>query len=528
MPALAPPRTRLSASFVLVGALLVGLVGATPARVLATPVDADEDGNPDETFAIRAGADLGFGAIERGDYVLVDATIYARVWNIRADVWAPLRFLTDGFTFVTEDWSQPRDFARIFRCVRLDVGDYEQPEDRFDPTCEAYGQRAGRGLHGRTYFSLRVAPLQGVSLGHETLVFNFRSQRDMARPQLGAVADLVVSDWLQAEAYLDDVTNPGVMVGRAILRPSILLTGDSWDETPDDFVIGVTYAGDFQAPLYRQTAFGRPLVDPQTGDARFTRDALFAIGVDTHYTYYWGLGDRDAPQIGFMVYGDFNVFPEITDAYGFHGGLRFTYRHQGWQVFLGGEYRLTGNRYLPEYFDTEYVSRAQQFLLTPELRGLPGLDPYVTKYGYMLSRPDGFFHSGQIYGNVVIPIPLDDRGNYAPLPFGFFLEDADGPANASVSLSAGPFRFDQLVVAGQYLRRNFDDWSQMFALEGTLIRLLGRLYLGPSNAAPGSFDEILSHIHLDARFDRRWFQTAQGDLAETNDFALTVGFTAGT
>jgi hypothetical protein len=152
----------------------------------------------------------------------------------------------------------------------------------------------------------------------------------------------------------------------------------------------------------------------------------------------------------------------------------------------------------------------------------------VTKYGYMLSRPDGFFHSGQIYGNVVIPIPLDDRGNYAPLPIGFFLEDADGPANASVSLSAGPFRFDQLVIAGQYLRRNFDDWSQMFALEGTLIRLLGRLYLGSSNAAPGSFDEILSHMHLDMRFDRRWFQTRQGDLAETNDFALTVGFTAGT
>jgi hypothetical protein len=497
-------------------------------RASADPVDADEDGNPDETFAIRAGADLGFGAIERGDYVLLDASVYLRVWNIRADVWAPLRFLFDGFTFVTEDWSQPRDANRVFRCVRLDVGDYEQPEDRYDPTCEAYPNRAGRGLHDRIYFSLRVAPLQGVSLGHETLVFNFRGQRDLQRPQLGVVSDLIVSDWLSAQAYLDDVTNPGVMVARAVLRPTILITGDNWDETPDDFVIGVTYAGDFQAPLYRQTAFGRPLVDPQTGDARFTRDTLAAVGVDTHYTYYWGLGDRTAPQIGFMVYGDFNAFPEIADAFGFHAGLRFTYRHEGWQVFLGGEYRITGNRYLPEYFDTEYVSRAQQFLLTPELRGLPGLDPYVTKYGYMLSRPDGAFHSGQIYGNVVIPIPLDDRGNQSPLPIGFFLEDADGPANASVSLSVGPFRFDQLVVAAQYLRRNFDDWSQMFSLDGTLVRLLGRVYLGPSNAAPGSFDEILQNVHLDLRFDRRWFQTFQGDLAETNDFAVTVGFTAGT
>lgn len=494
----------------------------------ADPVDADEDGNPDEVFGIRAGADLGFGAIERGDYVLIDTSLYLRVWNIRADVWAPLRFLIDGFTFVTDDWSQPRDINRIFRCVRLDVGDYEQPEDRYDPTCEAYPQRARRGLHGRYYFSLRVAPIQGVSLGHETLVFNFRGNRDMQRPQLGVISDLIVSDWLSANLYLDDLTNPGVMVGRAILRPSILITGQSWDETPDDFVIGLTYAGDFQAPLYRQTAFGRPLVDADDGTARFTRDSLVAVGADVHYTYYWGLGDRTAPQIGFMVYSDFNAFPEIQDAFGFHGGLRFTYRHEGWQVFLGGEYRITGNRYLPEYFDTEYVSRAQQFLLTPELRGLPGLDPYVTKYGYMLSRPTGYFHSGQIYGNVVIPIPLDDRGNSSPLPIGFFLEDADGPANASVSLSVGPFRIDQLVVAGQYLRRNFDDWSQMFSLDGTLIRLLGRFYFGPSNAQPGSVEEILSYIHLDARFDRRWFQTLQGDLAETNDFALTLGFTAGT
>lgn len=518
---------RGRASGVALASVLSAIVWFSPATGRASPVDQDEDGHPDETFAVRAGADVGFGAIERGDYILLDATVYARIWNIRADLWAPLRFLVDGFEFVTEDWNRPRDANRVFRCVRLDVGDYEQPEDRFDPTCETYGNRAGLGSHERTYFSLRLAPFQGVSLGHETLVFNFRGQRDMQRPQLGAMADLVVRDWLQATAYLDDVTNPGVMVGRAFVRPTILLTGDHWDETPDDFVVGVTYAGDFQAPLYRQTAFGRPLVDPVSGDARFTRDTLFAVGVDTHYTYYWGLGDRTAPKIGLMAYADFNAFPEISDAFGGHAGVRFLYRHEGWHIFLGGEYRFTGNRYLPEYFDTEYVSRAQQFLLTPELRGLPGLDPYITKYAYILSRPDGAFHSGQLYGSITIPVPTNGRGGYSPLPIGFFMEDADGPVNASVSLSVGPFRMDQLIVGGQYLRRNFDDWSQMFSLDGTLVRLFGRFYFGPSNPAQGSFEEFLANVHLDARFDRRWFQTPQGDLAETNDFALTLGFTAG-
>ncbi len=519
-------RGRWVASFLLVGGAALALASG-PSVARASPVDADEDGNPDETFAVRAGADLGLGTIERGDYLLVDATVYFRVWNVRADLWAPLRFLLGDFGLVEDDWRQGRDFARIFRCVRLDVGDYEQPEDRYDPTCAAYPNRRGLGSHERVYFSLRVTPLDGVSLGNETLVFNYRSQRDVARPQLGSVAELVVEDWLGAEAYLDDVINPGVMVARAYVRPTILLTGDHWDETADDFVVGVTYAGDFQAPLYRQTAFGRPLVDPETGDARFTRDTLAAVGVDTHYTYYWGLGDRDAPRIGLMAAADFNAFPEIDDAYGLHAGLRFLFVHNGWTIFLGGEYRLSGNRYLPEYFDTEYVSRAQQFLLTPELRGLPGVDPYVTKYGYMLSRPSGNFHSGQLFGRVVFPIPLNDRGDHAPLPLGFFLEDAEGPANASVSITLGPFRIDQFVAAAQYLRRNFDDWSQMFELDGTLISLLGRLYLGSPDAPSGSLDEILSNLHVDLRFDRRWFQTIEGDLAETNDFTVSLGFTAG-
>jgi hypothetical protein len=192
----------------------------------------------------------------------------------------PLRFLVEGFTFYDEDWNDPRDFTRIGRCVRLDLGNDTHPADEYDPTCDPYGWD-GHGLHDRLSFSLRLEPLQGVTLGHGSLMFQYRNSRDLERPQLGVHSSLILYDWGSAEFVLDDITNPGVMAGHVELRPAILITGDDRDRTPDDLVVSVTYAGDFQAPLYRQTAFGRPLVDPQTGDARFTRDSLAAIGCST-------------------------------------------------------------------------------------------------------------------------------------------------------------------------------------------------------------------------------------------------------
>jgi hypothetical protein len=522
----------LAAMFVLTATVLATGAGTARAQPRPAPSPADTDGNgePDETFAIRGGLNVGFGAIERGDYVLFDVTALVRVWNVRADLWVPLRFYTADFGFVSEDWDDARDFTRIGRCVRLDLGDYQHPADEYDPTCDPYGW-GPNGIHDRIYFSLRLEPLQGVTLGHGSLMFQYRSSRDLERPQLGVHSNFLLRDWGSAELVLDDITNPAVMAGRIEVRPIQLITGDDWDRTPDDFVVAATFAADVQAPLYRQTAFGRPLLD-QYGNARFTRDALAAFSADVHYIYFWGLSGEEqaegAPEMGLMAFADWVSFPEVQDSHALHAGARFLFKDDGWELAIGAEYRLTGNRYLPEYFDTEYVSRAQQFLLTPELRTLPGLDPYITKYEYMLSLPGGTRHGGQIYGQLTIPVPVNAGGGISPLPVGLFFEEAEGPANASVAFWIGPFQMDQLIVAAQYMRRNFDDLVQMFELDGTLIRLLGRFYLGSSHAEPGSVDEILQNVHLDLRFDRRFFQTRQGDLAETNDFAITVGFTAGT
>jgi len=330
-----------------------------------------------------------------------------------------------------------------------------------------------------------------------------------------------------AEFLLDDVTRPGLLGGRVFFRPQQVIFGENWDETPDELAIGVTALTDVDAPLHRVTAFGRGLLD-QSGDALFVRDTIGVLGVDLHYLYLWNLGDPTQPQIGLFAFADYNHFLDITDANALQVGVRFvvTDRTTGWDLRAGAEYRLIGNRYLPEYFDTDYGIQSQRFGLTNDALAVPGVDIHTTQLEYMRLRPGGFTHGLQAYLRVQIPIPAN-QGTYNPLPIAAFVEEADGPVNAAFSLMAGPFRMDQLIVMALDQRRNFDSLENIFELDGTLIRVLGRLYLGSPDAEPGSFAQMMQYFHIDLRYDHRFFQTRQGDYAETHDFALTAGFRAG-
>lgn len=474
--------------------------------------------------AFRLGADLGFATLELQEYFVVNATGLVRLGPVRWDFYVPLRFNGDGFR--TQDYDEARDFTRLGRCIRVDIGDYTAPHDTYDPTCNAYGWR-GHGIHDRIYLSARVSPLRGITLGHGTLVYGYRNSLDLERPQLGGHVNFDLYDWGSAEFIIDDVTRPGLLGGRVFIRPQQTFFGQNWDETPDELEIGVTALVDVNAPLHRVTAFGRGLVD-QNGDALFIRDSVGVLGVDLHYLYLWNLGDATQPQIGLFVFADYNHFLDVEDANALQAGVRFviTDRSTGWDLRAGAEFRLIGNRYLPEYFDTDYQIQSQRFGLTNDALRVPGVDIHTTQLEYMRARPGGFTYGLQGYLRLQIPIPANN-GAYNPLPIAAFVEEADGPVNAAFSLVAGPFQMDQLVVMALYQRRNFDDLSGIFELDGTLIRVLGRLFLGSPTAREGTIDAILRYFHIDLRYDHRFFQTPQGEFAETNDFVLTAGFSAG-
>lgn len=470
------------------------------------------------------GAGPGIATIENQSYFELNATGMVRFGQpraqFRADVWVPLRFRTSDFRFRREDWDELRDFARVGQCLRVDFGDQTPGPDRYDPSCTRHSWSEG-GLHDRVYASARVFPLAHETLGHGTLVNNYRTSMDLERPELGLASNFIARDWGGVDFLMGNVTQARFMAGRAYLRPPNAFFGRNWDDTPDDFEIGFTWAGDLNAPLHQQTAFGQPLLG-RDGDLQYFRDDFHAIGFDAHYLYilnYVEGGDR--PFIGFFAFADYNRFMTIEDGDGLHGGLRFVVMKGRWDFRLGGEGRYVGHRYYPAVFDTDYIVRSQRFALTKDALGLPGVTEQTTLQEYLRAQPLGHTWSYQAYMSLQIPIGSEASGN--TIPIAMYIEDTMGPSNASASVIVGPFRMGRLLLMGQALRRNFDGIRDLFGIDGSLLRARARWYLG-SDETPQS---ILNHFVLDARFDRRYFQTPQGNFAQTNDVEITFNYLSG-
>lgn len=532
----------------------------------------------------NVGADLGAASLESQGYYLVNATAMMRIGdrgaNFRADLWLPLRFSTDGFRLREEDYARGRDFVRIARCVRLDLGDYTMPEDRYDPTCRPYEWSDADSA--RTYFSARMFPLAQLSLGHETLFHNFRTSIDPDHPQLGVVANGQFGDRVVLDAILDDVTRPRILAGRAALRPMRGINVDQIDGamaygTAHELQAAATWVSDLFAPLETLTALGRPILDPGTGDRQFRTTPFSAVSLDAHYERVWfnaELAPDSTPQcahlqtlagFGAMGYADYNRFLPVASSDALHVGAELIYKrleyftrydNEGnarprrcqttaspetdltdtWEVRLRGEFRQLGNRYLPEYFDANYSVQSQQFALTTDARRAAGIDaPNLTKLGWLNSRPEGSVQGFQGSLQVFVPIPTAQNEAPSRLPIGLFVEDATGPVNATVSLVVGPYQMGQLIIAAQYLRRNFDGLEDLFNVgDGSLLRLFGRVFLtsrtarsARENPSTGGINDLLNGLAVDFRFDRRFFLQPDGAFGVSNDLFLTLGTNLG-
>ncbi len=492
----------------------------------------------------RVGADLGVSRIAGEQWWQVNATGLLRLGPFRTDFYVPLRFGMADFHFREADYQQARDFLRVVQCTRLDLGDYTRPEDRHDPECDPY-RWTGRNDE-RTYLSLRVSPLRSLSLGHGSLVTDFNNSLDPNRPQLGAQLDAQLHMLAAARAFVDDVVSPRVLAANLLLRPPQAI-GREWDRTPEDFVVRAGVVTDLAAPLRVRSAFGQPVRDAE-GNVQMTTARLTAVTADTHFTWFWFPDESDdgtTREIGLQGFADYNRFLEVEDADGLHMGLRFRYRMRGtfnrvdgrearepftaetWELDAGGEYRNMGNRYLPGYFDSNYDVQSQQFATNNQARSLLGVDALTTsKLEYLLSQPLGRSQGFQAYLRFVIPVPTASGEPPSRMPITLWAEDATGPLRTSVSASVGPFRLDQLIVGAQVQRRNFDGWSNLFSLDGTLIRVLGAVFLSSSQARREN-DSLLNNLVVNFAYTRRFLRESNGDLSTANDFLVTLGSSLG-
>jgi len=499
----------------------------------------------------RVGADAGMARIANEGFWQIDATGLLRLGPFRTDFAAPLRFSTDGFRFREADYAQGRDYLRIVRCARLDIGDYHRPADRYDPACDSYASANG-GLHDRQYLSLRFAPLRDLDLGHGTLLTGFNNSLDPNVPQIGGVAHLIFRDIAVGHAVVDDIASPTLLAAQVGLRPLQVL-GQNWDETPDDLRVDVGVVRDMAAPLRVRSAFGEPLRD---GDGRIqsTTTPLTALSASAHYLYLLGgctqqgsAGCEAVSRTGLFGFVDYNRLMEVVDGDGLHVGVHFRYLlrqryHQlndqslgsegrmfdTWEVRVGAEYRNMGNRYLPGYFDGNYSVQRNQFALNDAARQRLGSDAATTsKLEYLLAQPEGRGHGFQAYFRLYLPVPTAANEPPSRLPITLFAEDSSGPLRASVGASVGPFRIDQLVIGAQYLRRNFDSLSAIFNPEGALVRVMGAVHLSSAQQRRSAPDNLLSNLMVNFSYNRRFLQQDNGALASTNDFFVTLGTSTG-
>lgn len=521
--------------------------GAALGAAALVPTAASAQG--ERYTAFRVGADIGYARIATENYLQLNATGLVRLGPVRMDFNVPLRFRLSDFQFREEDYAQPRDALRVIRCVRVDVGDYQRPDDQYDPSCEAHP--SDRGLHERLYFSGRLAPLRALDFGHQTVLSGFNNSLDPNRPQIGAMFDGIVRDWGYVHALTNDISNPQVIGVTAALRP-LQIFGQNWDETPDDLELGATVVSDLAAPLEVQTAFGRPLRDGE-GNLRARTSSLTAMSAHAHY---WRLFDACTEQsgshcaamrrMGFFTFADYNRFAEVDDGDALHVGARFWYRtrerfsrYDGqalrsprsfdvFQFAIGGEYRYVGNRYLPGYFDGNYTIQREQFALNEQARDALGADALsVTKLEFLLRQPAGRSHAFSAYARVVIPIPTAQGEPPSPLPITLWIEDGGGELRSSASATVGPFRMDQLAIAAQILRRNFDGLDNLFSLDGSLIRVVGSVFLASAQRRRSPQASILDNLMVNATWNRRFLRADNGSLESTNDFFLSLGTSTG-
>jgi len=106
-------------------------------------------------------------------------------------------------------------------------------------------------------------------------------------------------------------------------------------------------------------------------------------------------------------------------------------------------------------------------------------------------------------------------------------EDSERRADATVLLGVGPLQIDQLVAGALLIRRNFEGFTDLFSLDGTLLRLFGRLFFGPQDSRRRR-NNLLSNVYLSANYDRRWNLGQDGAFVVTNDVQATIGYSGGT
>ena len=413
--------------------------------------------DPSQLFGGTPGAfiGVGFGKIDKDTYVSTVINTELALGPVALGLGIPLNLLA-----INDDSTGTRDSKTYEHVLRR--GDWNQAQDYLKFV------RFVRYGHKREPVYLLAGQLWGSSLGHGTLVNRYSNSFNLDQRKFGIAFDFN-ADYFGVETLVDSVTGVGLIGGRAYVRP--------FADTPglSGLAVGFTTVVDPTAPLVPFAA-APTIASDANGNPIVPQRAFAAGGVDVEYEVLHNWLLDLIPYIdGNRLFGAGN---------GLHVGallnVRLPVPFFDVSVQTRLEYRHMQPGYIPEYFDQTYDLGRFQYAVT-----VPGAG--------FASKQSAAFDAKAAGGKPV-------KGYYGELAFnlaglvqiGGLLQDYEQDNGASLGLFVTVPKFETVKLSGYYLRKNFGDLGNAFALDE-------RSLLAASAAL-----KVAGPVYLVADFRRQW------------------------
>ncbi len=353
------------------------------------------------------------------------------------------------------DWDETGDYFKFLR--RLEYGRPDEP------------------LHAR------AGEIGSAVLGHGTIVNHYYNAVTPDHYRLG-LEGAYEGDQGGGELLVGDLVRPGLLAGRAYVRPATFFDGAEWWRR---LSVGMSLVGDVGAPVELRRGEGdSPVVGPTRRPEVERRRATAVGGVDLE------LQAVRTDQVGVTPYADFNQHFGLGR--GLHAGLDLSFAPSDRLGFAGrAEYRMLGENYLPDYVGPLY--EVDRFQLGGWGRLLPAPKLQVAAES---GAGEGVRHGvyGELEARVAETVSLTGA-----------LAHHEGPDNGWARLGVQASIFERARLGAFYYRHGFEtlgeilDGGSAFFVAESRVTVWGPVY------AKGAYSRLWK-LHDDGFYEPidRW------------------------
>jgi hypothetical protein len=359
-----------------------------------------------------------------------------------------------------EDWDEPSDFSRIVKFLLL------RKKDRNS--------------------WLYAGELEGVAIGHGTIVSNFYSTADRDHYKSGLQAKYL-SRLFGFDALVNDYFSPSVFAFRGFIHPFAFFKSEG---VMNRFSLGMTVAADIFAPYNMITNSAGKNELNSVNLMVHNSDSISVIGLETEMMIYQG------KKVELTPYADINFLG--TTGAGLHAGIALKLKL--WiekELFVRGEYRLMHRDYMPGYFGAAYM-----------------VERYQYKKKLSKSRYAGTFHnSGSIHG-YMLESGFSMRNRLTIL---VHIEDSQGIEQSCAYIKASLDSIPQSHLSFMYSKQGMSDLAGAFDPDGSFILTEYKLHFG-------------TILYIFASYGLEWYVVRDGDeignYDQAHNFMLGLGYDA--